>query len=979
MTKPTRAVIVRFLLPTMTDQITTKPVASQARLPYTVRKKALEALEVAALKDHDPDRAAAIAATIPRLKGTPLAPGVTRLHGDLCNVHGRYGSCRAAGFGDGPKRVAPKALPKAPKPKAGGKKAGGGKKAAAKRKPIKTEEQKRTEQAQKRTERQQAKQTEQEQNRKKVLEGLGIDSAGQAALSALREGQQPDVDAVKRAGLVEAGLAEQAADGSYRLTASGRATLGAADQGDQGRAGDTISGARDRLGARQTRQAAAAERTRQADVRRAAATAKRGASHDKKPTEPKPPTKRRIPFGSSGRRASAGASGGGGGGKGAAPPPPKAQLDPALRDAAEQLSAGGEIDSATEALLIRNGLAKRSKDGVLVLTGAGLAATKKDFTPTHTTDDGHTGVMVALYPDPAAAKALVALDGVTEPVERLHLTLCFLGDSTETPLKTNKEKVIEAVAQWATEHGQPLKGTINGLGRFFHAEDDQTNAVYVSPDVAGLPELRQSLADWIEQSGFDYSHDHGFTPHITVAYVPLDAPTPPIRIETSVTFDHVTLAWGDEQYTFPLGVSQKSFTVFKDASGAQRWIARTTTAFEDRDGEVISTKALEASAASDAARGPLRWWHSGRPDPLNPDAPWGAGVDLGWCDFAALHGRTLIESGTFKSAAIARAVAAHADKLELSPGFFHAAAEPDAAGVFHHIRIFERSLVPTWAGRASNYYTGLKVQGGTMDQKKIEALQTLGLPEATIKELLGDAQQAEKSADADNVRYKESRPVVDFFRQLIRGEQTATKDAAPTTTTTKEPDQAPDPFVALKAQLDAVQAELAALKDAPAAVGADAPAAEVVVAEDAAPDAEDLTEAPEEDDGGLTLSPEDLAAIGQAVGAALEPLIGAMGITQKLDGHMGELKSMLGGFVKQKDDGEAEKAVQIAALKAAIDQQQAALAELLGDAPRGTSYRPTQASDNTLGQLHAATKDQTPDSNDWSDMAAKFFPGMLPG
>lgn len=817
----------------MTDQATTKPFVSQAqagwafatgqpfakrwarqtgpykRLPYKVRQKALEALTEAALKNHDPDRAAAIAAIIPRLKGTPLAPGVTRLHGDLCNVHGRYGSCRAAGFGGaGSKRVAPKTLPKAPKPKAGGgKKAGGkksgGKKAAAKRKPIKTDEQKRAEQAKKRTERQQAKQTEHEQNRKKVLEGLGIDASGQAALSALREGQQPDADAVKRAGLVEAGLAEQAADGSYRLTASGRATLGAADQGDAGRAGDTISGARDRLGARQTRQAAAAERKRQADAKRAAAQAKRGtAAHTagpKKTPTPKPAAGR-IPSGSSGRSASAGAAGGGGG-KGAPSSPPKAQLDPALRDAANQLSTDGTVDSTTEALLIRNGLARRNKDGVLVLTGAGLAATKK------------------------------------------------------------------------------------------------------------------------------------------------------------------------------------SFTVFKDSSGADRWIARTTTAFEDRDGEVISTKALEVSAASDAARGPLRWWHSGRPDPLNAGAPWGVGIDLGWCDFAATHGRTLIESGTFKSAAIARAVAEHADKLELSPGFFHAAAEPDAAGVFHHIRIFERSLVPTWAGRASNYYTGLKVQGGTMDQKKIEALQTLGLPEATIKELLGEAQQAEKSADADNVRYKESRPVVDFFRQFFAGEQATTKDAPTTTITTTNAvaDEPPDPLIALKAQLDVVVAELAALKAAPP-IGADAEdAAEAPETPGETPDAEDLAEAPEEDAGGLTLSPEDLAAIGQAVGAALEPLIGAMGITQKLDGHMGELKSMLGGFAKQKDDGEAEKATHITALKAAIDQQQAALAELLGDTPRGGGYRPTAASDNTLNQLHAATKDTSPDSNDWSDMAAKFFPGMLPG
>jgi 2'-5' RNA ligase len=187
----------------------------------------------------------------------------------------------------------------------------------------------------------------------------------------------------------------------------------------------------------------------------------------------------------------------------------------------------------------------------------------------------HTGVMVALYPDPAAAKQIAAQPGVTEPVDELHLTLVFLGDSTETALATNKERVVEATKQWAAAHGKPMKGTINGLGRFFHSEEDGTNAVYVSPDVPGLPELRQSLVDWIEKAGFDYAQNHGFTPHITVAYVPEDAATPNIRIEAPVTFDQVTLAWGGEQYTYPLG--QRAATKAKEDDAAAALLAQELT------------------------------------------------------------------------------------------------------------------------------------------------------------------------------------------------------------------------------------------------------------------------------------------------------------------------------------------------------------------------------------------------------------------
>lgn len=427
---------------------------------------------------------------------------------------------------------------------------------------------------------------------------------------------------------------------------------------------------------------------------------------------------------------------------------------------------------------------------------------------------------------------------------------------------------------------------------------------------------------------------------------------------------------------------QKSFAVFKDTSGRWRWLSRTTTAFEDRDKEVISTKALEADAAradGDGKYGPLRWWHMGRPNPLNPEQPWGPGVDLGWCDFNAVSGKTLIESGTFKSEAIARAVAVKADSLELSPGFFHAIGEPDAAGVFHHIRRFERSLVPTWAGRASNYYTGLIVQEKAMDQKKIEALKTLGLDEATLKALIGDVERTEKTAESAGVRYKEQP--VDLLRALLTGEQ-LTQEAAPEPPPAAAPPA--DPLATIKEDLASLRAEIASLKASPPpAAGMDAEDDPAQGGDAGADEAAEGEPPIDESEGGLTLSTDDLAAIGQVIGSvlqsALEPLIGAMGITQKLEGHLGELKTMMGGYVKQKDDSEAQHAQEVAALKTSIEQQQAQLAELLGEQPRA-GYRPTQAPDNspwTDPQVLAAIKDAA-EGNGFADLTSNMFPGILP-
>jgi len=181
------------------------------------------------------------------------------------------------------------------------------------------------------------------------------------------------------------------------------------------------------------------------------------------------------------------------------------------------------------------------------------APTQPPKPPMALKSSGHTGVMVALYPDARAARAVAGLDGVTEPEEDLHITLAYLGDSSETNLASNKQRLVDALKLWAVEQGKPLKGTINGLGRFFNTEEGDTNAVYVAPDVPGLPELRQSLITTIEASGIDYNQEHGFTPHMTVAYVPIAEPTPDIRPDVPVQFSQVTLAWGDEQLVFPLG------------------------------------------------------------------------------------------------------------------------------------------------------------------------------------------------------------------------------------------------------------------------------------------------------------------------------------------------------------------------------------------------------------------------------------------
>jgi hypothetical protein len=213
-----------------------------------------------------------------------------------------------------------------------------------------------------------------------------------------------------------------------------------------------------------------------------------------------------------------------------------------------------------------------------------------------------------------------------------------------------------------------------------------------------------------------------------------------------------------------------TFAIFKAADGAYRWIARSTTAFKDRDGEILSEEALVQDAERMSATGqygPLRYWHVGEPDPTDLATPWGPGLDLGMCDFSTVIGRTAIESGTFADPAIGAAIAGSADQYELSPGFFYPPGEPDATGVFHTIRRFERSLVPIAHGRASNRFTGLAVKETSMNQTEYERrvkaflgeMAARGVPPETAAGVLASQQRAEKTADGQGIAYKDAQTV----------------------------------------------------------------------------------------------------------------------------------------------------------------------------------------------------------------------------
>lgn len=199
------------------------------------------------------------------------------------------------------------------------------------------------------------------------------------------------------------------------------------------------------------------------------------------------------------------------------------------------------------------------------------------------------------------------------------------------------------------------------------------------------------------------------------------------------------------------------FTVTKDAkTGEYRWTLISSSAYVDRDGEIVTEEALEKAVKrmdETGEYGELRWWHTP--------------IVLGKADFAAVYAHQLIESGTFVSKEVGEKTAAAGSRLGASIGFKHPATEPKA-GAYHDIDIKERSLLPR--GKESNLFTRLSVRGGDMTVKDLSAEKRAGLVsllgESEANRVLAAAFTTAKEADELGVTRKEAAPPKGWWQRF---------------------------------------------------------------------------------------------------------------------------------------------------------------------------------------------------------------------
>ncbi len=170
--------------------------------------------------------------------------------------------------------------------------------------------------------------------------------------------------------------------------------------------------------------------------------------------------------------------------------------------------------------------------------------------------DYSDSVMVAFFLPIDTVPKLEAVwpaDSTMLPSIEHHVTLAYLGKASELQQAgIFPEHLLVNLRAFADTVTQPaLTGVVNGWGRF---NGDEADAVYLNFDAPDLPKFRQALIDSLSTL-LSMKADHGYTPHITIGYVPKGEPVVMVEMPAmiKIAFDTMTLAWCGVYYPVPLG------------------------------------------------------------------------------------------------------------------------------------------------------------------------------------------------------------------------------------------------------------------------------------------------------------------------------------------------------------------------------------------------------------------------------------------
>lgn len=135
------------------------------------------------------------------------------------------------------------------------------------------------------------------------------------------------------------------------------------------------------------------------------------------------------------------------------------------------------------------------------------------------------GVLVAI-PVPSELAGKLYLPGGL-PTHEMHVSLAYIKGFDD--FKT----LVQIVALYTSQNPLLPIMKIGGMGRFFHEDED---VIYASIDSPGLSSFREGLLTHLDRYNVPYSNEHGFVPHITIAYIDKNLPTPRLSEDVAATW-----------------------------------------------------------------------------------------------------------------------------------------------------------------------------------------------------------------------------------------------------------------------------------------------------------------------------------------------------------------------------------------------------------------------------------------------------------
>lgn len=173
--------------------------------------------------------------------------------------------------------------------------------------------------------------------------------------------------------------------------------------------------------------------------------------------------------------------------------------------------------------------------------------------------ESHDGAMIAVFiPEDVAAQLRKITDGLglpddaeLEKAESLHVTLAFLPGEVLAE-KIAASQLLPAIQMVAYQHGV-IEGKIQGYGVFNGA--DGKKVLYATLDSFDLPFIRTKICQALDSMGVEYGKEHGFVPHVTLAYFPEDWKLPEgFQVpDIYVKIDGISLAIRSNITTITLG------------------------------------------------------------------------------------------------------------------------------------------------------------------------------------------------------------------------------------------------------------------------------------------------------------------------------------------------------------------------------------------------------------------------------------------